>query len=96
MQTSELKWCSFSSGVPLEGFPSAFADSFIETNHLVPDKDSEIGDSTDIGNGYQEIQHVPLDSNTFQMLPKTGAREMNSHERDSAISRYKEKKKTRR
>lgn len=96
MQASALDWC-FTGGVPDEGFPSTFIGSFTEMNHLVPDKDSDVGDSTGVADGFQEVQScVPVDSKTFQPLPITGARELNSHERDSAISRYKEKKKTRR
>ncbi|EYU46711.1 hypothetical protein ABFS82_04G016700 [Erythranthe guttata] len=96
-ETNELKWSSFTSGVPDdEGFPSSnFIDSLFDMNHLVPDKDSDFGDGTDIGNGFEEIHHhVPVDSKPFEVPPP--ARELNSHERDSAISRYKEKKKTRR
>ncbi|KAH6766360.1 hypothetical protein C2S52_017343 [Perilla frutescens var. hirtella] len=93
-EDSNVDWC-FAGGAPDEGFPSSFFGDFNETSHLVPDKDSDVGDGTGIANGFQEIQScVPVDSNTFQPLPV--ARELNSHERDSALSRYKEKKKTRR
>lgn len=89
MQDSNVDWC-FTGGAPDEGF----FGNFIEVNHLVPDKDSDAGDSTSFANNFQENQScVPLDSNTFQPPP---ARELNSQERDSALSRYKEKKKTRR
>nr|AIS92909.1 zinc finger protein CONSTANS-LIKE 9 [Lagerstroemia indica] len=86
-------WC-FTGGVSDEGFPSTFVDSFVEMNHLVPDKDLDGCDSTGVP---QEVQSCALvDSKAFQMLPNTGSRELNSQERDSALSRYKEKKKTRR
>ncbi|XP_047975536.1 zinc finger protein CONSTANS-LIKE 13-like [Salvia hispanica] len=78
-----------------EGFPSAYFGDFIsEMSHLVPDKDS---DSAGVGNGIQDIQPcVPVDSQAFQLPPTAATRELNSQERDSALSRYKEKKKTRR
>ncbi|CAA2979451.1 zinc finger protein CONSTANS-LIKE 13-like isoform X2 [Olea europaea var. sylvestris] len=71
--------------------------SYIDTNHLVPDKDSDVGDSPFQANGGQEGQsHVPVNSKPFEAIPKVAARELNSQERDFALSRYKEKKKTRR
>lgn len=98
MQASSVDWY-FAGGLPDEGFPSSLFGDFREMNHLVPDKDSDVGDidNTGIADGFQEIQScVPVDSKPFQLLPIAGARELNSQERDSAISRYKEKKKTRR
>ncbi|KAK6141320.1 hypothetical protein DH2020_024956 [Rehmannia glutinosa] len=96
-ETSAPKWSCYAGGVPDEGFPSPFMSSYIETNHLVPDKDSDVGENTSIVNGFQEVQSCPpVDSKTFQVLPNAGVRELNSQERDTAISRYKEKKKTRR
>lgn len=96
-EAGEQKWGDFTCGFPDEGFPANFVGSFIETNHLVPDKDSDVGDSTGIVSGLQDVQSGdPADSKTFHMLPAAGLRELNSQERDSAISRYKEKKKTRR
>ncbi|XP_057782410.1 zinc finger protein CONSTANS-LIKE 13 isoform X2 [Salvia miltiorrhiza] len=85
---SNVDWC-FGGGVQDEGFPSTYFGDFSEMSHLVPDKDSDAG--------FQEIQaFVPADSKAFQLLPTAAARELNSQERDSALSRYKEKKKTRR
>ncbi|KAG6431874.1 hypothetical protein SASPL_103444 [Salvia splendens] len=86
-------WC-FVGGVQDEGFPCAYFGDFSEMSHLVPDKDSDAADSAGFGNGLQEIQPcVPVDS---QLPPTAATRELNSQERDSALSRYKEKKKTRR
>ncbi|KAK4418184.1 Zinc finger protein CONSTANS-LIKE 13 [Sesamum alatum] len=99
-ETSALNWFDFTGGVEDKSFPSTFVGSFNEMNHLVPevpDKDSDFGESTGIANGLQEVQSsVPVDSKTFQGLPNSGPRELNTQERDSAISRYKEKRKTRR
>ena len=90
LQASIGDWCFVD-----EGFPSAYFGDFIsEMSHLVPDKDS---DSAGVGNGIQDIQPcVPVDSQAFQLPPTAATRELNSQERDSALSRYKEKKKTRR
>lgn len=96
-ETSTLNWFDFTGGVEDKGFPSTFVGSFNEMNHLVPDKDSDVGDCTGIANGLQEVQSsIPVDSKSFQGLPISGVRELNTQERDSAISRYKEKRKTRR
>lgn len=97
-EASSVDWC-FAEGLPDEGFPSSLFGDFSEMNHLVPDKDSDVGDidNTGVANGILEIQPcVPVDSKPFQLLPVSGARELNSQERDFALSRYKEKKKTRR
>ncbi|KAL8548541.1 hypothetical protein ACS0TY_007735 [Phlomoides rotata] len=95
-EANAVDWC-FTGGVSDEGFSSAFIDSFADMNHLVPDKDFDINDSTGVPYGFHEVESsVPVDSKTFQLLPVIGSRELNSHERDSALSRYKEKKKTRR
>lgn len=92
----EPKWSDYTGGVAQdEGFSSNFIGTFIDMNHLVPDKDSDIGDSSSIANCLQEFD--PVDVKPFQVpLMKAVPRELNSQERDSAISRYKEKKKTRR
>ncbi|KAL3849799.1 hypothetical protein ACJIZ3_011681 [Penstemon smallii] len=97
-ETSELKWCDYADGVQDQGFSDTFLDGFIDMNHLVPDKDSsDVGDNSVIANGLQEVQSFNnVDMKSFQMHPKVAPRELNSQERDSALSRYKEKKKTRR
>ncbi|KAL3644818.1 hypothetical protein CASFOL_009998 [Castilleja foliolosa] len=75
-------WSCFNGEVPDESFPSTFISSFVETNHLVPDKDLDFGESASIANTFQGVH--------------SRARELNTQERDVAISRYKEKRKTRR
>lgn len=92
LQASNGDWCFVD-----EGFPSTYLGDFSEMSHLVPDKDSDAADSAGFGNSLQEIQPcVPVDSQAFQLPPTAATRELNSQERDSALSRYKEKKKTRR
>lgn len=96
LQGNATDWC-FTGGVSDEGFSSAFIDTLADMNHLVPDKDLDIGDSTVVPYNFHEIESsFPVDSKNFQLIPVTGSRELNSQERDSALSRYKEKKKTRR
>ncbi|XP_022899103.1 zinc finger protein CONSTANS-LIKE 13-like [Olea europaea var. sylvestris] len=93
----EFLLCGDSGGVADQDFSSALLGSYIDTNHLVPDKDSDVGESPFQSNGCQEGQScVPVNSRPFEAIPKVAARELNSQERDLAISRYKEKKKTRR
>ncbi|KAG8389434.1 hypothetical protein BUALT_Bualt02G0229100 [Buddleja alternifolia] len=76
-ETSAFKWCDFTGGGSDEGFPSTFADSFIDLNHLVPEKDSDVGESTGFANGFQEVQScVPVDSKTVQQLPNPGTLQM--------------------
>nr|BAS25703.1 gentian CONSTANS-like13 homolog [Gentiana triflora] len=74
--------------------------SGLEMNYLVPDAgdNSSSGPVVNSGAATVEEQCVPIGVGTFQMLPQLPIREplTNSKERDSAISRYKEKKKTRR
>ncbi|KAL3517484.1 hypothetical protein ACH5RR_020073 [Cinchona calisaya] len=75
---------------------STFLGDNIEMNHIVPDKDSGIGESPAPTNYSNEEQLYPPETETFQILPKLYIRQLNSQQRDCAISRYKEKKKTRR
>ncbi|KAL2510583.1 Zinc finger protein CONSTANS-LIKE 13 [Abeliophyllum distichum] len=89
--------CGDSGRVAHQDFSSTLFGSHINTNHLVPDKDSDFGDSPFQASGGQEGQsRVPVTSKPFEAIPKVAARELNSQERDFAISRYKEKRKTRR
>ncbi|GER24774.1 CONSTANS-like zinc finger protein [Striga asiatica] len=90
-------WTDFASGVLDESFDPTVLNGFDEMNHLVPDEDLNNIEDKCVADEVLEMQwHNPLDSKTPQMLHAVGARELNTQERDSAISRYKEKKKTRR
>ncbi|CAI9781127.1 unnamed protein product [Fraxinus pennsylvanica] len=93
----EFLLCGDSGEVADQDFSSTLLGSYIDTNHLVPDKDLDVGDSPFQSNGCQEGQsRVPVNSKPLEAIPKVAARELNSQERDFAISRYKEKRKTRR
>ncbi|XP_057484347.1 zinc finger protein CONSTANS-LIKE 13-like [Actinidia eriantha] len=90
--------CCGNVELPNHGLHSKLAGSYVEDNcFLVPDKDSDIGDSANHTNCCHEGQSLHcVGTETIQVLPKVAARELTSQERDSVISRYKEKKKTRR
>ncbi|CAN1199924.1 Zinc finger protein CONSTANS-LIKE 13 [Linum perenne] len=76
----------------------AFISSILRTNlDEAPDKQTNsavIGTHAD--DEKDEAQQPQHQAMTVPNLPKVAAHEINSQERDSAISRYKEKKKTRR
>ncbi|XP_016495983.2 zinc finger protein CONSTANS-LIKE 13 [Nicotiana tabacum] len=91
---SAFNWCSDTGEFTDQGFSSSLADCFIETKCLLPDRDSDVGDAS--GGANEEQSHNPSIAETFQMVPKVAHRELNSQERETAVSRYKEKKKTRR
>ncbi|XP_059295319.1 zinc finger protein CONSTANS-LIKE 13 [Lycium ferocissimum] len=91
---SGFHWCGDTGEFADQGFSSSLADCFIETKCLLPDRDSDVGDTS--GGAKEEQSHNPPTAETFQMVPKVAHRELNSQERETAVSRYKEKKKTRR
>ncbi|XP_065861283.1 zinc finger protein CONSTANS-LIKE 13 [Euphorbia lathyris] len=68
----------------------------LDGSPIVPDKLSNI-DSLSHANGSQELEAQYLvPTAALPLYPKVGLHDINSQERDSAISRYKEKKKSRR
>lgn len=95
---SEMQWCT-DSGEAAHQFlhPSTLLGSYVEESCLVPDKQSDIGGSLSHGSGDHEghLQHSFTVEN-LQTLPKFTSYDIVIQDRDSAISRYKEKKKTRR
>ncbi|XP_019164322.1 PREDICTED: zinc finger protein CONSTANS-LIKE 13-like isoform X2 [Ipomoea nil] len=80
-----------------QGIASSLFGGFVETNCLVPDKDSDTGDGSVLANDHSkgQSQHSSI-TDTMQVLPRVAPRELNSQERETAITRYKEKRKTRR
>ncbi|CAN4091503.1 unnamed protein product [Withania somnifera] len=91
---SAFHWCGDTGEFTERGFSSSLADYFIETKCLLPGRDSGVCDAS--GGANEEQSHNPPTAETFQMVPKVVHRELNSQERETAVSRYKEKKKTRR
>ena len=90
--------CSGNVELPNHSCASKLAGNYVEDNcFLVPDKDSDIGDSSNHANCGHEGQSLHcVGTETIQVLPKVAARELTSQERETAISRYKKKKNTRR
>ncbi|XP_059659513.1 zinc finger protein CONSTANS-LIKE 13 [Cornus florida] len=88
-----LKWCSDDGELSNKGLHSML--SYSEENYLVPEKDSDIGGCVShVDGGHEEGLHHHIVTETVQVLPKVTA--LASQERGTALSRYKEKKKTRR
>ncbi|CAK7348244.1 unnamed protein product [Dovyalis caffra] len=73
-------------------FPSTFPRSNYEESCAVPDNELNIGGSASHINDGHEAEPQPF---TIGVPVDVVTHELNSQERDSAISRYKEKKKTR-
>uniref|UniRef100_A0A5B6YWP3 Putative zinc finger protein CONSTANS-LIKE 13 n=1 Tax=Davidia involucrata TaxID=16924 RepID=A0A5B6YWP3_DAVIN len=91
------EWCSDNGELANQGLQSMLLGSYTEESCLVPDKDSEIGGNVSHADGDHEGQsHHHIVAEPLQVLPKVAVRELTSQERDSALSRYKEKKKNRR
>ncbi|KAK1560539.1 hypothetical protein Q3G72_027843 [Acer saccharum] len=79
--------------------PSSLLRNKFEESSVVPDQHLETGGRVShSSDGHKEQSHHPdpVTTETVPVLPKFGLHELNSQERDSAISRYKEKRKTRR
>lgn len=94
-EENAFNWCGDTGEFAADqGFSSSIADCFIETKCLLPDRDSDVCDASGVAN--EEQSHNPPTAETFQMVPKVVHRELNSQERETAVSRYKQKKKTRR
>ncbi|KAI5565259.1 hypothetical protein POPTR_014G134601v4 [Populus trichocarpa] len=77
-------------------FPSTLPGSNFEESRAVPEKEFNISDSASHINDGHEAEPQPSTIGTLPVLPNDGTHELSSQERDSAISRYKEKKQTRR
>ncbi|KAL6564250.1 hypothetical protein OROMI_015700 [Orobanche minor] len=96
-ETNTPNWSHHTGGVRDESVPTSLISSFVDTKHLLSGKGSDTGENSSTANGFPGVQsYGPFDFNTSQVLPIAGSRELNSHEREYAISRYREKKKTRR
>ncbi|GLT42517.1 hypothetical protein SLA2020_165120 [Shorea laevis] len=78
--------------------PSVFR-TYVGENTIVPHKHLDtagaMSQETNRG-GLEENSKNPIAAPSLPVFPKIAAHELNSHERDTALSRYKEKKRTRR
>lgn len=92
-----FQWGISNVNLANRGFPSTLVGSCNEESRLVPDKDLDIdgiGSHSNCGHEGQSLHCVG--TKTIHVAPKEVVRELTSQERDTAISRYKEKKKNRR
>ncbi|KAF5731483.1 CONSTANS-like zinc finger protein [Tripterygium wilfordii] len=91
-----LQWLSDSG----EGAPGFFSSTVVgnhfEENHAVPEKYSDGGNGSHTSNTHEGQPPDSIPTETVSNFPKFAPCELNSQERETAISRYKEKKKTRR
>ncbi|OMO77863.1 Zinc finger, B-box [Corchorus capsularis] len=69
--------------------------SYTEENAVVPDKHIDTSKTIHVTSQEDQLEHQ-VAAGTIAAVPKIAFHELNSQERDSAISRYKEKRKTRR
>ncbi|KAJ6674888.1 ZINC FINGER PROTEIN CONSTANS-LIKE 10 [Salix viminalis] len=76
--------------------PSTLPGSNFEESCAVPEKETNISDSASHINDGREAEPQPRTIGTLPVLPNAGTHELSSQDRDSAISRYKEKRQTRR
>lgn len=90
-------WLTDNVDLANENLSGKLQGSRFENNCLVPEKDSDIGGNANLANYGHEGQPIhDTKTETLQVIPKFNPRELTSQERDSAILRYKEKKRTRR
>ncbi|KAG9157981.1 hypothetical protein Leryth_000151 [Lithospermum erythrorhizon] len=94
-EASGFDWCKYVDEFTDEKFPTTLVSGHADTSFLVPEKDSDAGGSSNIYGGQEGQPHHLVTIEDIHLLPKV-AREINTQERDSALSRYKEKKKSRR
>ncbi|KAG9134032.1 hypothetical protein Leryth_004723 [Lithospermum erythrorhizon] len=94
-EASGFHWSNNGDEFKDEIFPSTLVSGHADTNYLVPQKDSDAGGSSNICGGQEGQSHHLVALEDIHPIPRV-PREINTQERDSALSRYKEKKKSRR
>ncbi|KAL5859029.1 hypothetical protein ACOSQ4_000325 [Xanthoceras sorbifolium] len=94
--TSAVQWFTDSFEATNQ-LPSKLLRNNFEESSVVPDQHLDTGGCVShSSDGHKERSHLPITTEPVPVFPKVGLHELNSQERDSAISRYKEKRKTRR
>ncbi|XWS76500.1 hypothetical protein CRYUN_Cryun01aG0181700 [Craigia yunnanensis] len=73
-----------------------FPQGYTEESAVVPDKHLDSSRTIHVNDSLEDQLQHQIAAGTISALPKVAVHELNSQERDSAISRYKEKRKTRR
>ncbi|XP_038681692.1 zinc finger protein CONSTANS-LIKE 13-like isoform X2 [Tripterygium wilfordii] len=95
-EDSVVQWLS-DSGEDAPGFfPSTLVENHFEENYLAHEKCSDGGYGSHTSNTHEGQPADSIPTENMSNFPKFAQYELNSEEKDSAISRYKEKKKTRR
>lgn len=92
------QWFNDTEETENEGLvPCASLKSNFKDTSATPDKQHDVDGSVSHTHNEHEPQPLPpATSSALSLLPKVAPLELNSQERGSALSRYKEKKKTRR
>lgn len=97
LQSSAFQWCSDTGEDADQGLSTPSFQSYFNSNCLVPDRDSEIDHSLQDGDDDHNTQTQDLIVNkVMQINHKIVPQELSSQEREDAITRYKEKRKSRR
>ncbi|OMP06618.1 Zinc finger, B-box [Corchorus olitorius] len=95
-ESSALKCFSDNAEMGNQVFlPFSQLRSYTEENAVVPDKHVDTSKTIHVTSQEDQLEHQ-VAAGTIAAVPKIAFHELNSQERDSAISRYKEKRKTRR
>uniref|UniRef100_A0A7N0TTJ1 Uncharacterized protein n=1 Tax=Kalanchoe fedtschenkoi TaxID=63787 RepID=A0A7N0TTJ1_KALFE len=97
-QENGLRWLSESNKHSVQVFIPKLSKTATEDGlGLVPEKPSDAGVCPSQGtDGHAEVFSVPIKTDILPYVPKVYTHEFNSQERDTALSRYKEKKRNRR
>ena len=79
--------------------PKTSLSSYVKESRMDPDKHSDIGDTVNHNHridGHNGQSQYHMDSTSLPEYLKVTPHELRSQDRETALSRYKEKKKTRR
>lgn len=96
-QGSTFQWCNDIGKDPEKILPNASSQSYFNTDYQVPAKDPDIDPKLHhIDNKNETPAQNIVVANASQIFPKVAPHEFCSQHRDIAITRYKEKRKSRR
>ncbi|KAK1354104.1 B-box type zinc finger protein with CCT domain [Heracleum sosnowskyi] len=96
-ETSAFQWCNDIGEDADESLPNTSYQSYLNTDCLVPDKDPEVDPTLHYDeNKHETPSENPVVIEASHIIPKAVPPEFSSQHRDSAITRYKEKRKSRR
>lgn len=100
MQERAYQFCTDSGDTAIPDFvPKTSLRSYDQESHIDPDKHSDIGDTVNHNHsidGHNGQSQHHMDSTSLPDYLKVNPHELRSQDRETALSRYKEKKKTRR